>query len=120
MNISPDGVASGDPGDDMDVCLEIEPEALVRYWRGALTLARDDVSSGPFLTGRYENTDDRPVHLATGTVGQARLAMSIHRRLFPGAARVLDKLGDPWFRAGDAVRDPQRNRTALAGTVIGW
>jgi len=46
--------------------------------------------------------------------------MSIHRRLFPGATQILDELGDPWFRAGDAVRDRDRNRAALAGRLIGW
>jgi hypothetical protein len=27
----------------------------------------------------------------------------------------LDGLGDPWFRAGDAIRDPVENLRVLAG-----
>lgn len=120
LRIAPGICAAGDPGADVDICLELEPEAFVSYWRGTLSLARDQVSTGPYRTGRFQRASERPVHLAAGTPGQARLAMSIHRRMFLGAEVILDEIGNPWFRAGDAVRDPQRNRDALAGTLIGW
>lgn len=116
---APVRVVDGGLDERVDVCFELEPQSLIRYWRGTLSLAWDQVSSGPFITGRFEHVDRRPVHLSAGSIGQARLAMSIHRRLFPGAAELLDELGEPWFRAGDAVRDPARNRAALAGRPSG-
>lgn len=120
MRIASGACVAGDPGDAVDVCLELEPEDFVRYWQGTLSLARDQLTVGSFRTGRFQRLAERPVHLAAGTPGQARLAMSIHRRMFGGTEAILAEIGNPWFRAGEAVRDPQRNRDALAGTVIGW
>jgi hypothetical protein len=120
MRVAPGVCVAGDPGDGVDVCLELEPEDFIRYWQGSLSLARDQVTIGSFRTGRFQRLAERPVHIAAGTPGQARLAMSIHRRMHRGAEEILAEIGIPWFRAGEAVRDPQRNRDALAGTLIGW
>ena len=120
IRLAPGECESGDPGYDVDLCFELEPKDFVRYWDGVLSLARDQVTTGSFRTGRFQRAAERPVHLAAGTPGQARLAMSIHRRMFPTARAILAEIGNPWFRAGETVRDPQRNRDALAGTLIGW
>ena len=42
-------------------------------------------------------------------------ATQIRGVFYAEAGRALDGLGDPWFRAGDAIRDPVENLRALAG-----
>ena len=56
-----------------------------------------------------------PLHVLAGSRGDVLIANSLHRRVFPRALATLDGLGNPWFRAGDAVRDPVQNLRAIAG-----
>jgi len=90
------------------LAIELSPRALQAYWRGDIGLAPDDVS----LAGEPVQ---RPLHVIGGDRGELRIANSLHRRVFTEARRALDGLGDPWFRAGDAVRDPVENLRVLAG-----
>jgi hypothetical protein len=88
--------------------IELTPRALQAYWRGEIGLARDDVSAAG-------EPARRALHLAGGDRGELRIANSLHRHVFTESRRALDGLGDPWFRAGDAIRDPVENLRVLAG-----
>ncbi len=101
--------------EEPDLHFELDPTSLIRYWEGRLVLSADTLSVGPLRAGREIEVDRRPAHLSRGTRSQAIFAMSIHRRLLPAARDAFAELGNPWFRAGDAVRDGQRNRIALGG-----
>ncbi len=37
LRIAPGDVEIGDPGEDVDVCLELDPEEFIRYWQGTLS-----------------------------------------------------------------------------------
>jgi glycine cleavage system H lipoate-binding protein len=101
-------VRAGALGEGCALRVAVGHDALQRYWRGELGLGRDDVAPagvpGP-----------APLRLRAGDRGGFVLARSLHQRLFPRAAAILDGLGDPWFKAGDAIRDPVRNLRVLAG-----
>ncbi len=91
--------------------IELTPAALGAYWRGEIGLGTDDVSEAGAAAAGERN----PLHVLAGDRGALRIANSLHRRAFSEARIALDGLGNPWFRAGDAVRDPVENLRVLAG-----
>ncbi|HKJ35918.1 MAG TPA: hypothetical protein VKA36_05070 [Solirubrobacterales bacterium] len=96
-----------------EIRIRLRPDSLRRYWRGELGLAPDDVSvSEPGAAGHEYLA---PLHLLSGDRGRLLLANSLHKRLFGAATAILDDLGNPWFKAGDAIRDPVANLEALCG-----
>ncbi len=116
LRIAPPPLGSGrwasttaDPGEDA-LRIELRPDSLRRYWRGELGLAPDDVS----VAGAGAKRQRNPLHLLSGDRGGLLLANSLHKRLFPAAREILDGLGNPWFKAGDAISDPVRSLEVLA------
>lgn len=110
----PGCVRLGLPSAAAGICFDLDPAAFALYWRGELRLRQDGVliaaskrgaKASPRLWGA----------LTAGTCGQAQFAISIHRRWMRRAAAILEELGNPWFRAGDTVRDAARNRQVLGG-----
>jgi len=99
-------------GAGSDVRLSLDPHAFIDYWSGSLVDGAGALADVP--------SDSDPIRVTAGSPGQARLAMSIHQRLFPQSREHLAELGDPWFRAGEAVRDGGRNRRILAGPITRW
>lgn len=101
-------------GASEELRIELSAEELRRYWRGERGLEPDDVSVGG--ADRAHAAGSRaPLHLSSGTRGDLLLAISLHSRAFDAAREILDGLGNPWFRCGDALRDPIRNLEVLAG-----
>ncbi len=92
--------------------IELGPEELREWWRGERGLDPDDVSSGEPGAPRDMRA---PLHLTAGTRGDLLLVNSLHSRAFGPATAILDDLGNPWFKAGDAVRNPIRSLEVLAG-----
>lgn len=108
-------VDSDDPAGRPELEIELRPDDLRRYWRGELGLAPDHVSVETADAGPGAPRARNPLHLRRGDRGRLLLANSLHKRLFAAASEILDELGNPWFKAGDAVRDPVRNLEVLAG-----
>lgn len=100
------------------LAIELRPQALRAWWRGELGLAPDDVSEAAGIEAALaDDFADRrnPLHVLAGTRGDVLIANSMHRRVFDPGRVALDGLGDPWFRAGDALRDPVESLRVLAG-----
>lgn len=116
---APAGSEALGPGAGDELRVQLQPGALRGYWRGELGLDPDHVSLAGGAGGDGGNGGEHrnPLHLLSGDRGRLLLANSLHKRLFPTATAVLDELGNPWFKAGDAIRDPVRNLEALCGFV---
>lgn len=90
--------------------ISLSPRRLREYWCGEVGLGPVDsaVAGTPGATMA-------PLVLERGERSALLLALSIHQRLFARMRTSLGQLPDPWFRAGDTVRDPVANLRALAG-----
>lgn len=95
---------------DPPLWIRLAPGELRRYWCGERGLDPDDLAEAASAAG-----PGAPLRLLRGTRGELFLARSVHERLFEASAAILRGLGNPWFRAGDAIADPVANLRALAG-----
>lgn len=103
---------AGEASEEADLHIELRPDDLRRYWRGELGLDPDHVSGiGVEGLGGARG----PLHLLAGSRGDLLLVLSLQRRVFAAATEILEGLGNPWFKAGDAIGDPVRNLEVLAG-----
>ncbi len=104
-------------GPEAELRIALGADDLRRYWRGEIGLAPDEVEEMP-TAGEAPGSGEpqrAPLRLLNGDRGRLLLALSLHKRLFDRTRSILDQLGHPWFKAGDAVRDPVRNLEVLAG-----